>query len=186
MLQSVLEARCKALQSENISHQRWSLQLLSRSWHKNTSKHDAKTDAEPKNDASRNYLNWVLHYMHVFHVPSVFYFVYFWPFFHHMTSQIWICAMPQNIRDSREIPEIAHALTTRVGLDLSYMVHDDGFFLLLLHLYDKITIRDMADRTWSFTAGTECNSWAPDVIYKIIFKTSRSTAKFPENELHYP
>lgn len=128
MLQSVLEARCKALQSENISHQRWRLELLSRSWHKNTSKHDAKTDAEPKNDASRNYLNWVLHYMHVFHVPSVFYFVYFWPFFHHMTSQIWICAMPQNIRDSREIPEIAHALTTRVGLDLSYMVHDDGFF----------------------------------------------------------
>ncbi len=30
------------------------------------------------------------------------------------------------------------------------------FLLLLLHLYDKITIRGMADRPWSFTAGAEC------------------------------
>ncbi len=49
-----------------------------------------------------------------------------------MTSQIWICARPQNIRDSREIPEIAHALTARVGLDLFYMVHNDVFVVVVV------------------------------------------------------
>ncbi len=48
-----------------------------------------------------------------------------------MTSHILICARPQNIRDSREIPEIAHALTARVGLDLFYMVHNDVFVVVV-------------------------------------------------------
>ncbi len=43
------------------------------------------------------------------------------------------------------------------------------FFFFFLHLYDTITIRGMADRPWSFTAGAECNSWVPDVIYIYIY-----------------
>jgi len=58
MLQSVLEARCKALQLENISQQRWSPGLLGRCWHRNTSKHDVKIDVGPRIDASGDELNW--------------------------------------------------------------------------------------------------------------------------------